>query len=106
MRNREYSLITLPPVPREGQRVLLCAVEEVLGRGTALGRHLTRAIASEDPKDLMQAQSAFDALSAELRQTIAEQVRTRMETEEEGVLEGALADNIVPLRPRSPGSPR
>ncbi|MBI1773767.1 MAG: hypothetical protein HYR63_00335 [Proteobacteria bacterium] len=106
-RYREPSLVSLPPVPREGQLVLLCAVEEVLGRGTELGRYLTRAVATEDPLDLMQAQTAFDALPAELRQTIAGTVRERMRQDRQDEAdELPPPSNLIRLRPRSAESPR
>ncbi len=99
---REPSLVSLPPVPPEGQLVLLRAVEEVLGRGTDLGRCLTRVLATEDPLDLMQAQSHFDALPAELRQTIAGAVRERMRRERRDEAdEISVPANLVRLRPRS-----
>jgi hypothetical protein len=98
MPNRKHSLVSLPPVPREGQLVLLAVVEGVLGRSTELGRCLTRAIASEDPRDLIEAQSAFDALSAELRESIAVEVHLIVEKNERT---GAAADNVIRLRPRA-----
>src|SRR5882724_11917255 len=100
MPNRKHSLVSLPPVPREGQLVLLGAIEGVLGRSTELGRCLTRAIASEDPCDLMQAQSAFDALSAALRESIAEEVHLIVEQQERTGGSGIAAANVVRLRQR------
>ena len=104
MPNSKHSLVNLPPVPREGQLALLCAVEDVLGRTTELARRLTRAIASEEPVDLIEAQSAFDSLPDELRQKIAGEVRRLVaeEADDSGAADGA---NVVYLRP-VPRSPR
>ena len=77
-----------------------------LGRGTDLGRHLTRALATEDALDLMRAQSAFDEFPAELRQTIAGAVRERMRrNREEEAEDMPPPSNIVRLKPRSAEAP-
>jgi hypothetical protein len=105
MPNRKHYIVSLPPVPREGQLVLLGAVEGLLGRHTEVGRCLTRAIASQELRDFLQAEAAFDALSAELRETIAEEVRLMLQHDSGWDLESE-PDNLVRLRPRAAGAPR
>jgi hypothetical protein len=105
MPNRKHQMVTLPPVPREGQLVLLGAVEGLLGRHTEVGRCLTRAIASQELRDFLQAEAAFDALSAEQREHIADEVRLILEHDSEWS-EASEFDNVVRLRPRAAGAPR
>ena len=106
MPNRKHSLIDFPPQPREGRLVLLRAIEGILGRETEVGRRLTRAIASEDARDLMQAQSAFDALTDDLRETINDEVRLLVEARRGPRFEIASRENVIPLRPRPPTANR
>jgi hypothetical protein len=55
-------------------RLLLAAIEEVLGPGTDAARYLEKAIASNDTLDLLLAQASFDELTPEERREIADAV--------------------------------
>jgi hypothetical protein len=52
-------------------RLLLAALEEVLGPGTDAARSFEKAIRSNDALDLLLAQASFDELPAEERREVA-----------------------------------
>jgi hypothetical protein len=65
----------------KANRILLNAIEGVLGPRSEAGRYLSRALDSDDPLDLLLAQAAFDELPAEKRRIIAERVMLMIEAD-------------------------
>ncbi|MBM3536200.1 MAG: hypothetical protein FJX60_24610 [Alphaproteobacteria bacterium] len=55
-------------------RILLEAIDQVLGPGSDVGRYLARAIESDDALDLLLAEAAFQDLDAGQKKAIAARV--------------------------------
>lgn len=61
---------------RSASKVLLDAIDVVVGRDSDVARYLSRAIKSDDPLDLLLAQAAFDELDGDLKRAVVNQIET------------------------------